>query len=111
MAGNPPVGAPYGTTKHWQVRDDSGWIMMAAPLSYQLTTQYDNHGKTGSVTLTHHWISQRDGKAKTTQYTFDLDQMNQRNHDSWKTRPIRYVSMLLLESGAPTGAPSGTAWQ
>ena len=83
--------------------------MMAAQLSDQLTAHYAIHGKTGQVQLTHNWKSPRDGKEKTTQYTYDLDQMNRKNHDTWKKRPIIYVRMLVLPGGPPSEAPSATA--
>ena len=84
-----------GGTMHWQVWLDNGWDMMTDSLSSELSAHLEQHGDSGVVTLTHHWTNPW-GKPKETQYTFDLDQMTQRNHDSDRTRAIRLVSMQIL---------------
>ena len=83
-------------TMHWQVCLDNGWEMMADNLTSELSAFLEQHGgAAGVVTMTHRWTNPW-GKSKETQYTFDLDQMTQRNHDSDRTRAIRLVSMQIL---------------
>ena len=89
------------STLHWQMLDDSGWSMMADRTSRDLSQLLLKNASASVkeallVTLPHDWVQPKSGKAKTTLYTYDLDQMTQRNHDSNKKREIRMVSTQIL---------------
>ena len=82
--------------EQWQVRLDNGWEPMANNLGCGLSTSLDEHGdKASDVQATHHWTNPW-GKSKTTEYSFFLDKMTQRNPDSSTERPIRLVSVHIL---------------
>ena len=76
---------------------DNGWEPMANNLGCGLSASLDEHGDKASVVqATHHWTNPG-GKSKTTEYSFDLEKMTQRNPDSNTTRPIRLVRVQIKQ--------------
>ena len=82
--------------EQWQVCLDNGWEPMANNLGCGLSKFLDEHGDRAFVVqLPHEWTNGR--RSKTTDYSFNLNNMTQCNPDSGKERPIRLASVHILQ--------------